>query len=819
MSDSDDPQQTLQLDSKEEQVTAPAKKTARKTAARKTAAKKTARKTARKTATNAPEEPAEQASAPEQPAAEQGSREGDAEAAAPVKRARRNRKTPVAAVPEPQKSDPERPESQMTPSAPRSPAVPQIRVPKLDEEIPQYYSSDDDVDDSSDSRNGSHEDEGASGGPGKTAQERRMERRQARLAEAESEVADVSEQSEQADGEDRQERDNRREDRRGRDDRRDRDFRRDRNDNRQREDGRGRDNRRDERSQDSRRDDRSQEDRRDDRQRDDRRENRQRQDRNKPQQDRGPRPDRGGPQGGNNQQNKKKKKKKAGAQQQQRRGRADFFGAEEGVSIEVGDLPDFELLKDLEAAEKLALEHRDGGDPVDLNALFAMPLLELAELARKTFDVAIEGAPVRQQVIEQVLQKAFELKRAIYVEGVVETTADGYGLLTYTIDSYRIKPLNTFISKQMMRRFGLKRGHIVRAQIHPPRPEKEQPPQNSGESLDEEGDDSDDFDGLMTQPAQGAKETCPFVLRIETIMGRDPAENLNVTPFEDLVPYYPTERLLLETEPGVKWDNISMRVVDLLTPIGKGQRGLIVAPPRTGKTILQQGIANAIMRNNPESHLIILLVDERPEEVTDFRRQIGAGGEVVASTFDEVAESHVHAAEMVIEKARRMVEVGKDVIILLDSITRLARAYNALAANSGKILSGGVEATALQKPKRFFGSARNIEGGGSLTILGTALVETGSRMDEVIFEEFKGTGNQEIHLDRELVNKRIFPSINLERSGTRKEELLYHPDELLKVYGLRRAMKGVPSTEAMEMLINRIKKTKTNVEFLMNLNR
>jgi transcription termination factor Rho len=319
------------------------------------------------------------------------------------------------------------------------------------------------------------------------------------------------------------------------------------------------------------------------------------------------------------------------------------------------------------------------------------------------------------------------------------------------------------------------------------------------------------------QAVDADEETCPYVVKVLSLMEKDPEQNLQVTPFEDLIPYYPTERFLLETENKVAWDNMAMRVVDLLTPVGLGQRGLIVAPPRTGKTVLQQGIANAVAVNNPETHLIVLLIDERPEEVTDFRRQI-TSGEVIASTFDESPERHVHCAEIVIEKARRMVENGEDVIILLDSITRLARAYNALASNSGKILSGGVEANALQKPKRFFGSARNIEGGGSLTIIGTALVETGSRMDEVIFEEFKGTGNMELHLDRALSDKRIFPAIEMAKSGTRKEELLYHPDEMQKVYGLRRAMKGVPPPDAMEMLISRIKKTATNIQFLMGVN-
>ncbi len=258
-----------------------------------------------------------------------------------------------------------------------------------------------------------------------------------------------------------------------------------------------------------------------------------------------------------------------------------------------------------------------------------------------------------------------------------------------------------------------------------------------------------------------------------------------------------------------------MRAFDILTPIGLGQRGLIVAPPRTGKTILLQGLAHSVQENYPNAHLIVLLIDERPEEVTDFKRKVTA--EVVSSTFDETPSSHVHAAEMVVEKARRMMEAGKDVVILLDSITRLARAYNALASNSGKIMSGGIEATALQKPKRFFGSARNIEDGGSLTIMGTALVDTGSKMDEVIYEEFKGTGNMEIHLDRDLINKRVFPAINFERSGTRKEELLYHPAELEKVYGLRRVMQGVPGVEAMEMLIKRLKATNSNAEFLLSL--
>jgi transcription termination factor Rho len=298
-------------------------------------------------------------------------------------------------------------------------------------------------------------------------------------------------------------------------------------------------------------------------------------------------------------------------------------------------------------------------------------------------------------------------------------------------------------------------------------------------------------------------------------MGGDPEAISKVTPFEELVPYYPLKRILLEA-PEVQKD-VSMRAVDILTPIGFGQRGLIVAPPRTGKTVLLQNIANSVSENSPDATLILLLIDERPEEVTDFRRH--TKGEVVSSTFDESPESHVHCAEMVGEKARRLVEQGRHVVILLDSITRLARAYNALASNAGKIMSGGLEATALQKPKRFFGAARNIEGAGSLTIVATALIDTGSRMDEVIFEEFKGTGNMELHLDRGLVERRVFPAINIDRSGTRKEELIYHPEELQRIYGLRRAMQGLGPIESMEMLIQRLKKTKSNAEFLLSLSR
>lgn len=452
---------------------------------------------------------------------------------------------------------------------------------------------------------------------------------------------------------------------------------------------------------------------------------------------------------------------------------------------EFESLLEWDVLRDPEALQSYMGEAFSGLEPWDFNTLREKSLPEL-EQAVKDSGLSWDGAPGRRKLIDLLLGKAREDKRPLEVSGLVELLEEGYAFVVFASDNYRIRSDSPFIPAPVVRRAGLQRGHRINA--------------------------------LMQAPRVG--DSTPCVLRVDQVMGRDPEEARHLVPFTELVPYYPLKRTLMECSPETlgKWDNISMRVVDLLTPVGLGQRGLIVAPPRTGKTVLLQGIANALRINSPDVHLIILLVDERPEEVTDFKRSV-PGAEVISSTFDESAESHVHAAEMVIEKARRMVEAGMDVVILLDSITRLARAYNTLMPSSGKILSGGVEASALQKPKRFFGSARNIEDGGSLTILGTALVETGSKMDEVIFEEFKGTGNMELHLDRELSNKRIYPSLNFEKSGTRKEELLYHPDEMAKIHALRRAMKGVHSAEAMEMLITRVKKTKTNAEFLMGLNR
>jgi transcription termination factor Rho len=446
-----------------------------------------------------------------------------------------------------------------------------------------------------------------------------------------------------------------------------------------------------------------------------------------------------------------------------------------------GDLPDPARFADVAALDRLAEEVSSGkGKPIYLDELYALPLAELTAYATD-LGAKFDGAPSRKQLLAQVFSYAGEAKRELRDRGWLDLTDRGYGFVVHDRVNYRLYPEDAYVPESLVHRFGLKRGHRLE---------------------------------VVVQAPQG-HERGPAVVRVDQVMGGKPEDIAKVTPFEELVPYYPLKRILLEAEDLHK--DVSMRVVDMLTPIGFGQRGLIVAPPRTGKTILLQNIANSISHNSPKTKLILLLVDERPEEVTDFRRH--THGEVVSSTFDESPESHVHAAEMVGEKARRLVEAGEHVVILLDSITRLARAYNALVANSGKIMSGGIEATALQKPKRFFGAARNIEGGGSLTIIGTALIDTGSRMDEVIFEEFKGTGNMELHLDRGLVDKRIFPAINMDRSGTRKEELIYHPDEIQRVYGLRRAMQGIPAIEAMEMLISRLKKTKNNVEFLMTLNR
>ncbi len=446
----------------------------------------------------------------------------------------------------------------------------------------------------------------------------------------------------------------------------------------------------------------------------------------------------------------------------------------------LGGLPDPSRFADGEALDAMAAELAKDEAPLDLGAIHAEGAVDLAQRLRALGET-VPGMPPRRALVESLFAWAEREKRTLRERGLLDLTDAGHGFIVHSANSFRLYPESTFVPAALVKRHGLRRGQELDVLAQPPR----------------------------------AGERCPAAVRINTVMGTTPELAREVTAFEELTPYYPTNRILVEA-PDIHKD-ISMRAVDLLTPIGFGQRGLIVAPPRTGKTVLLQNIANSISHNFPDVKLILLLIDERPEEVTDFRRH--TKGEVISSTFDEVPESHVHAAEMVIEKARRLVELGQHVVILLDSITRLARAYNALAGNSGKIMSGGIEANALQRPKRFFGSARNIEGAGSLTILGTALVDTNSRMDEVIFEEFKGTGNMELHLDRGLSDKRIFPAINIDRSGTRKEELIYHPDEMLRVYGLRRAMQGIPPVEAMDMFIQRLKKTRTNTEFLLSLNR
>lgn len=452
------------------------------------------------------------------------------------------------------------------------------------------------------------------------------------------------------------------------------------------------------------------------------------------------------------------------------------------LAPKLGDLPDPARFADLAALDALAAELTAvPGEPIHLDQVYALPIGELANFARR-LGAQIEGQLPRSHLLSAIFKEAAAQKRPLRDRGWLDLTDRGHGFVVHEHVNYRLYPEDAYVPEALIKRFGLKRGHQVEVLVQTPQPD----------------------------------DRCPAVIQIVSVMGGKPEEANNVTPFEELTPYYPLQRILLET-PESSARDISMRTVDLLTPIGFGQRGLIVAPPRTGKTVLLQNIANSITENFPDVKLILLLIDERPEEVTDFKRH--TKGEVVSSTFDESPESHVHCAEMVGEKARRLVERGEHVVILLDSITRLARAYNALASNSGKIMSGGMEATALQRPKRFFGAARNIEGAGSLTILASALIDTGSRMDEVIFEEFKGTGNMELHLDRGLSDKRIFPAINMLRSGTRKEELIYHPEELARVYGLRRTMQGIGPIESMEMLIQRLKKTKSNAEFLMSLAR
>ncbi len=414
---------------------------------------------------------------------------------------------------------------------------------------------------------------------------------------------------------------------------------------------------------------------------------------------------------------------------------------------------------------------------INIAKLQAMSMTDLNNMA-KELNVENFGTMRKHEVIFHILQKNAERAGVLFSEGVLEVLPEGFGFLRSQSFNYLPCPEDIYISPSQIRRFDLQTGNLIAGQIRPPK----------------------------------EKEKFFALLKVEAVDGEEPDKAKDKTHFENLTPLFPNRRFILETAA----DELSTRVLDLVCPIGKGTRGLIVAPPRTGKTVMMQKIANAILKNNPETYLFILLIDERPEEVTDMERSC-KGAEVISSTFDEPPERHVQVAEMVIEKAKRMIEHKRDVVILLDSITRLARAYNTVQPHSGKILSGGVDANALHKPKRFFGAARNIEEGGSLTIMATALVDTGSRMDEVIFEEFKGTGNMEVHLDRALVDRRIFPSINIERSGTRKEELLYHPDESTRVVMLRRALTGVPPVEAMDLLLGKLKKTRSNIEFLLSM--
>ncbi len=432
--------------------------------------------------------------------------------------------------------------------------------------------------------------------------------------------------------------------------------------------------------------------------------------------------------------------------------------------------------KSLPTTKKLVTERADGSTSMDIAQLKEM---NISALTQVTKDLNIQGASGmrKQELIFKILQAQTEKSGFIFSEGVLETLPDGFGFLRAPDYNYLPGPDDIYVSPSQIRKFDLRTGDTVSGQVRPPK----------------EG------------------ERYFALIKVEAVNFEHPDKARNKIFFDNLTPLYPDERLKLETEQ----EDLSARVLDLLTPIGKGQRGLIVAPPRTGKTMLLQTIANSITANQPEVILIVLLIDERPEEVTDMQRSVN--GEVISSTFDEPASRHVQVAEMVIEKAKRLVEHKRDVVILLDSITRLARAYNTIVPPSGKVLSGGVDSNALQRPKRFFGAARNIEEGGSLTIMATALIDTGSRMDDVIFEEFKGTGNMEIGLDRKLVDKRVFPAIDINRSGTRKEELLVPKDELTRIWVLRKVLNPLSTVEAMELLLQKMGKTKSNSEFLASM--
>jgi transcription termination factor Rho len=418
------------------------------------------------------------------------------------------------------------------------------------------------------------------------------------------------------------------------------------------------------------------------------------------------------------------------------------------------------------------VERRDRGEALDIRALKEMSVQKLAEVAK---ELGLDGASAlrKQELIFKILQAQTEKSGLIFAEGVLECLPDGFGFLRAPEYNYLPGPDDIYVSPSQIRRFDLRTGDTISGQVR--------------------------------QPKEGERYFA--LIKVEAVNFEHPDVARDKVFFDNLTPLYPDERLNLEVE-----GDMSSRVLDLVTPMGKGQRALIVAPPRTGKTMLLQSIAHSVAKNHPAVALIVLLIDERPEEVTDMQRSVQ--GEVVSSTFDEPATRHVQVAEMVIEKAKRLVEHKRDVVILLDSITRLARAYNTVQPPSGKVLSGGIDANALHRPKRFFGAARNVEEGGSLTIIATALVDTGSRMDDVIFEEFKGTGNSELHLDRKLVEKRIFPAIDINKSGTRKEELLIPEKDLHRVWVLRKVLNPLSTVESMELLLDKLSKTKENADFL-----
>jgi transcription termination factor Rho len=440
-----------------------------------------------------------------------------------------------------------------------------------------------------------------------------------------------------------------------------------------------------------------------------------------------------------------------------------------GSDVETLEPPPVEGLPDTSAEETET--ETEAGDTLDIRALHEIKIPQLLKIAK---DLEVENATGmrKQDLIFKILQAQTERKGLIFSEGVLECLPDGFGFLRAPEYNYLPGPDDIYVSPSQIRKFDLRTGDTVSGQIRPPK----------------EG------------------ERYFALIKVEAVNFEHPDVAREKIFFDNLTPLYPQDRIRLETA------NMSSRVLDLVSPVGKGQRGLIVAAPRTGKTMILQALANSISTNHPEVTLIVLLIDERPEEVTDMQRSVK--GEVISSTFDEPAARHVQVAEMVIEKAKRLVEHKRDVVILLDSITRLARAYNAIVPPSGKVLSGGVDSNALQRPKRFFGAARNVEEGGSLTIIATALIDTGSRMDDVIFEEFKGTGNMEVHLDRKLVDKRVFPAIDINKSGTRKEELLMDKQELNRVWVLRKVLNPLSTVEAMELLTEKLEKTKTNGEFL-----